>query len=148
MQPRGEAAQMELRREPERGYQRDYPVPTRAIDVAAERGYYGLPLLKEPVWVGAVPLYFWIGGAAGAAATLSSVTRLVGGRELAPLARRARILAAAGDTVGAGLLTYDLGRPTRFFNMLRVFNPLSPMSVPSRPFLSKETADTWTPSSS
>jgi len=127
----GEAAQMELRREPERGYRREYPVPTRPIDTEATRTYYGVPLLKEPVWIGAVPLYFWIGGAAGAAATLSSVARLVGGRELLPLARRARLLAAAGDTVGAALLTYDLGRPTRFYNMLRVFNPRSPMSVGS-----------------
>jgi len=128
---RGEAAQMELRREPEHGYRREYPVPTRAIEIEAARGYYGLPLLKKPVWVASVPLYFWIGGAAGAAATLSSVVRLVGGRELGPLARRARLLAAAGDAIGAGLLTYDLGRPTRFYNMLRVFNARSPMSVGS-----------------
>ena len=131
MEPGGEAAQMELRHEPQRGYRREYPVPTRTIDVEAERGYYGLPLLKEPVWAGAVPLYFWIGGAAGAAATLSSVASLVGGEALGPLARRARLLAAAGDTIGAALLTYDLGRPTRFYNMLRVFNPRSPMSVGS-----------------
>ena len=58
--------------------------------------YYGLPLLKEPVWVGAVPLYFWVGGAAGAAATLSTALSLCGGRALAPLAKKARLLAADG----------------------------------------------------
>jgi formate-dependent nitrite reductase membrane component NrfD len=125
--PHGEAAQMKVRE-----HEREFPVPARAIDTAAvEPSYYGLPMLKEPVWVGAVPLYFWLGGAAGAAATLSAVARICGGRALDPLARKARLLAAVGDTVGAGLLTYDLGRPERFYNMLRVFNPRSPMSVGS-----------------
>jgi formate-dependent nitrite reductase membrane component NrfD len=131
MQPRGEAAQMELREEPQEGYRREYPVPTQAIDVHAEVGYYGLPLVKQPVWVAAVPVYFWLGGAAGAAATLASVARLAGGPRLARLARRARWLAAAGDVVGAALLTLDLGRPQRFINMLRVLNVRSPMSVGS-----------------
>jgi len=33
-----------------------------------ETGYYGIPLLKEPAWTWEVPLYFFVGGAAGAAA--------------------------------------------------------------------------------
>src|SRR5258705_11635422 len=28
--------------------------------------YYGLPIVKPPVWTGEVPLYFFAGGAAGA----------------------------------------------------------------------------------
>jgi formate-dependent nitrite reductase membrane component NrfD len=125
--PHGEAAQMKVRE-----HEQAFPVPTRAIDPSAvETSYYGLPMLKEPVWEWAVPLYFWLGGAAGAGATLSAVARMCGGRALDPLARKARLLAAVGDTVGAGLLIYDLGRPERFYNMLRVFNPRSPMSVGS-----------------
>src|SRR3989442_10340453 len=31
-----------------------------------EQGYYGIPLLKEPTWTWQVPLYFFVGGAAGA----------------------------------------------------------------------------------
>ena len=30
--------------------------------------YYGLPLLKPPVWTWEIPAYFFVGGAAGAAA--------------------------------------------------------------------------------
>jgi len=37
-----------------------------------ERGYYGLPLLKEPVWTWEVPAYFFVGGAAGAAAVVGA----------------------------------------------------------------------------
>src|SRR3954464_2173209 len=31
-------------------------------------GYYGIPLLKEPSWTWEIPLYFFVGGAAGGAA--------------------------------------------------------------------------------
>ena len=104
--------------------------PTQAVAVDADGPtYYGVPMLKEPVWVGAVPLYFFIGGAAGAASTLSCMARLFGGRDLDGLARKGRLVAALGDTVGAGLFIYNLGRPMRFLNMLRVLNPRSPMSV-------------------
>ncbi len=131
----GEAAQMKVRE-----HEREFPVPagTRIAPTATARQaeaeiptYYGLPMLKEPVWEPAVPLYFWVGGAAGAASTLAAVARAIGGRELRPLVRHARVIAAVGDNVGAALLTYDLGRPLRFLNMLRTFNPRSPMSVGS-----------------
>ena len=38
-----------------------------------ETGYYGLPLLKGPQWSSEIPLYFFCGGAAGAAAIIASV---------------------------------------------------------------------------
>jgi formate-dependent nitrite reductase membrane component NrfD len=40
-------------------------------------------------------------------------------------------MALAGAGVSTGLLIADLGRPSRFLNMLRVFKPQSPMSVGS-----------------
>jgi formate-dependent nitrite reductase membrane component NrfD len=40
-------------------------------------------------------------------------------------------MATVGSAVGGGLLVADLGRPSRFLNMLRVFRPSSPMSVGS-----------------
>ena len=89
--------------------------------------YYGLPLLKSPVWTWEVPAYFFVGGAAGAAAVIGAVARVSGGREA--LARDARWIAAAGGAISPGLLVADLGRPERFLNMLRVFKLQSPMSV-------------------
>ena len=35
--------------------------------------YYDVPLLKAPVWTWEVPLYFFVGGAAGAAAIIGGV---------------------------------------------------------------------------
>ena len=94
---------------------------------APETTYYGLPLLKPPVWTWEVPLYFFVGGAAGAAAVLAFAAQLAGAdRELV---RDARWIAAGGAALSAPLLIADLGRPERFLNMLRVFKPQSPMSV-------------------
>jgi formate-dependent nitrite reductase membrane component NrfD len=99
-------------------------------DVAAqndEKGYYGLPLLKTAGWKPSIPVYFFVGGAAGAAAVVAAAAELMGGEPR--LARDARRIAAAGGLLSPALLIDDLGVPSRFLNMLRVFKPQSPMSV-------------------
>jgi len=101
--------------------------PTKAI--LEGPSYYGLPLLKEPVWLWSVPVYFWVGGIAGGAELLAAAGHYSRREELSELTRRARWVSLAGNALGAGLLTYDLGRPARFHHMLRVFRPTSPMSV-------------------
>lgn len=95
----------------------------------ADRTYYDLPPIKEPVWIWAVPAYLYAGGTSGAASLLGAVASYREGLE--GLDRACRWLAAVGDTLGTGLLVIDLGRPERFLNMLRVFRPTSPMSMGS-----------------
>src|SRR4051794_15467967 len=90
--------------------------------------YYGRPILKEPVWTPEIPIYFFVGGMAGASATLAFVADTAGNRELA---RRAWAGALAGGTGSPALLISDLRRPSRFLNMLRMFKVTSPMSVGS-----------------
>src|SRR5919112_2076566 len=90
------------------------------------RSYYDRPVLKEPVWTWEVPWYLFAGGLAGASAALSFATRLAGNDRLA---RSALLIALGGVTASPVLLIMDLGRPERFYNMLRVFKPTSPMSV-------------------
>jgi formate-dependent nitrite reductase membrane component NrfD len=92
-----------------------------------DAGYYGLPLLKAPVWTWEVPAYFFVGGTAGAAAMIAAAARVSGGRP--ELVRAARWIAAAGGVLSPPLLVADLGRPERFLHMLRVFKLQSPMSV-------------------
>ncbi len=99
------------------------PLPARR----GEGSYYDLPLLKSPVWTWEVPAYFFVGGAAGAAAVLGAAAQLAGADE--DLVRDARWIAAAGSALSAPLLIADLGRPERFLHMLRVFKVQSPMSV-------------------
>lgn len=92
-----------------------------------ETGYYGMPLLKPPQWTHQIPLYFFVGGAAGAAAVVSAIAHYVGAPR--KLVRDARSIAAAGAVISPALLIADLGSPERFLHMLRVFKPQSPMSV-------------------
>ena len=89
-------------------------------------GYFGQPLLKAPVWTWEVPVYFFVGGAAGAAALIALIADLAGARDVAA---HARWIAAAGAVLSVPLLVADLGRPGRFLNMMRVFKRRSPMSV-------------------
>jgi hypothetical protein len=92
-------------------------------------GYYGTPTLKEPQWSWEIPLYFFVGGAAGASAVIATVAEWIGRDP--ELARRARLVAVGGSAVSSVLLISDLGRPERFYAMLRVFKPQSPMSMGS-----------------
>jgi formate-dependent nitrite reductase membrane component NrfD len=98
---------------------------------SAEPTYFGRPVLKEPVWIWAVPAYFFTGGVAGAAAVLGAAAQASGRGDLDGLVKRCRWIAAAGSAIGTGLLIHDLGRPERFLNMLRVFRPSSPLNVGS-----------------
>jgi hypothetical protein len=104
------------------------------VETAEREGsptYYDRPVLKEPVWIWAVPAYFYVGGAAGAASVMGAAAQALGGDQLRALVRRCRWISAAGTAAGVALLVYDLGRPERFLNMLRVFRPTSAMSMGS-----------------
>jgi DMSO reductase anchor subunit len=101
-----------------RRMRRDVPAP------AELRG----PFLQPPVWTWEIPLYFWFGGMAAGASFVAAGCDLAGDRRSA---RVARLVALAALAPSPPLLIADLGRPLRFFNMLRVFKPRSPMSMGS-----------------
>jgi hypothetical protein len=108
-----------------KGQRGERPVVPRA----EFRSYYGLPVLKEPVWRAPdVPGYLFLGGLAGASSVLAAFAHGSGNQELARVAK-----AGAAGAIGlSGIaLVHDLGRPSRFLNMLRVFKVSSPMSVGS-----------------
>ncbi len=99
------------------------------VPKAQPDSYYGRPVIKEPIWGSPeVPGYLFLGGLAGASSLLAAFAQATGNRQLA----RASKTGAAG-AIGLSLvaLVADLGRPTRFLNMLRVFKVTSPMSVGS-----------------
>ena len=122
---------LDLRREAElRGEVKGHGIRPRGAPfpmASPETGYYGLPLLKQPSWTWEIPLYFFVGGAAGAAAVVGAIADYTGADR--KLVRDARWIAAAGSVISPALLISDLGRPQRFLNMIRVFKPRSPMSV-------------------
>ncbi len=91
--------------------------------------YYGRPIIKAPVWE---PLdiagYLFLGGLAGASSTLAAAAEITGRPRLARPSKLGAAIAVGASLVA---LIHDLGRPGRFFNMLRVLKPTSPMSVGS-----------------
>ncbi len=95
------------------------PIPRRA-------GYYGQSVVRPPVWSWEVPLYFFVGGAAGMAPLIACSALVLG---LIDLAYVALWIAGMGAIISPILLVADLGRPRLFINMLRVFKYQSPMSV-------------------
>ncbi|MDQ1441159.1 MAG: hypothetical protein QOG97_1387, partial [Acidimicrobiaceae bacterium] len=91
--------------------------------------YYGLPILNAPVWHSPdIPGYLFLGGLAGASSVLAAGAHVTGRRDLAI---RSKVVATGAIGLSAAALVHDLGRPSRFYNMLRVLKPSSPMSVGS-----------------
>jgi formate-dependent nitrite reductase membrane component NrfD len=89
--------------------------------------YYGLPALKPPVWTWEVPLYFFLGGISGVSECLAFVAQIFHPDDA--LIRALLWIALIGAAICPALLIADLGRPSRFLNMLRVFKLQSPMSM-------------------
>nr|WP_239522303.1 NrfD/PsrC family molybdoenzyme membrane anchor subunit [Geodermatophilus sabuli] len=97
------------------------------VEEAEFTSYYGRPIIKPPVWkTPDVPLYLFLGGAAGSSAVLGAIADLSG---RPGLTRAARYVAGGGSIASVGFLIHDLGRPERFLHMLRVIKVTSPLSV-------------------
>jgi len=84
------------------------------------------PIINAPVWTWEVPLYFWFGGMAAGSSFVALACDLAGDEDSAAVARK---VALAALMPSPPLLIMDLGRPERFYNMLRIFKPRSPMSM-------------------
>ncbi|MGH2927600.1 MAG: NrfD/PsrC family molybdoenzyme membrane anchor subunit [Solirubrobacteraceae bacterium] len=96
---------------------------------AEPRSYYGRPIVKPPVWKARnIAGYFTLGGIAAGSSLLAAGGDLTGRAELRRACRLVSVVALSGSVAA---LIDDLGRPSRFLNMLRVFRPTSPMSVGS-----------------
>ncbi len=91
--------------------------------------YYGLPVLKRPHWQWEIALYFWTGGIAAGTYLVAAIADLFGDEHDRPTVRAGRLLPLPLVLVSAALLIKDLGRPEKFYNMLRIFKLKSPMSA-------------------
>ncbi|MCA9876934.1 MAG: polysulfide reductase NrfD [Thermomicrobiales bacterium] len=101
-----------------------------ALEVQQERpGYYGQPAIHGPHWNWLIIGYFYAGGISGGAAALAAAASLFGGQDQARLRDHATLVSFAALLPCPVLLILDLGRPSRFLNMVRAFRPSSPMSM-------------------
>lgn len=90
--------------------------------------YHGQPPLKNPQWDWKVSGYIAVAATAGAAQALAWVGSLRDRAAFRGARRNANLMGLAGTATGSALLIADLKTPRRFYNMLRILRPTSPMS--------------------
>jgi len=102
---------------------------TSAAHERARDAYRDVPILQSPTWNHEVAAYFYFGGISSGAFALGAIADVVGGKERSTLARTAHAVAFAALLPCPPLLIDDLGKPSRFHHMLRIFKPMSPMNL-------------------
>jgi formate-dependent nitrite reductase membrane component NrfD len=95
-----------------------------------DKNYYGIPPIKRAHWTWQVPIYFWIGGIGAGTQLFATIAQLFGHKDEA-LTRASRYTVLVTMLLSPVLLIWDLGRPERFYNMLRILKLRSPMSTQS-----------------
>ena len=101
----------------------------RSAGDAAKQSYYGVQMVRAPDWDWKIALYFFFGGISSMAFVIASFAELLGGKQAKPITRAARYISLAALIPSPILLIMDLGRPERFFHMLRVLKLRSAMSL-------------------
>lgn len=91
-------------------------------------GYYGVPAIHKPHWKWLIINYFFLGGISSASYVIAAFAGLSNSDENRAISRAAHYVSFAALLPCPVLLALDLGRPQRFLNMVRHFNPRSPMS--------------------
>lgn len=92
--------------------------------------YTGVPILQKPSWNNEVAAYFYLGGISSGAYLLGALADL-SGEKWRSLAHTAHVVSFAAMVPCAPLLIDDLGKPSRFYHMMRLFKPSSPMNLGS-----------------
>ena len=92
-----------------------------------DKSYYGIPPIKKAHWTWQIPVYFWLGGLAAGVQLFTTLANVLGHKDEA-LSRIGRYTALAAMILSPILLIWDLGRPERFYNMMRIWKLRSPMS--------------------
>ena len=95
-----------------------------------DKNYYGIPPIKHAHWTWQIPIYFWVGGIGAGVQLFSTLAHLLGHEDEA-LTRTSRYTVLITMILSPVLLIWDLGRPERFYNMLRILKLRSPMSTQS-----------------
>jgi Ni/Fe-hydrogenase subunit HybB-like protein len=93
------------------------------------RGYADRPVTKAPNWHALIAWDMLFNNFASGSFLVAAIGELVAPTEFRPLVRFAYPAALAFLVADLVCLTLDLGDPSRFHHMLRVFKPSSPMSL-------------------
>lgn len=101
-----------------------------AVHEHARDAYRDVPILQTPTWNNDIAAYFFLGGVSSGAFVLGALLE-AGGAKRQRLARTAQIVSFATMLPCPLFLIDDLGKPSRFHHMLRIFKPSSPMNLGS-----------------
>lgn len=93
--------------------------------------YYGRPSIKPSHWGWLIAGYYFVGGLAGGAQVIATVVDLASPQRDRTIVRAGRYISLAALLASPPLLIADLHTPGRFYNMLRIVRPTSPMSIGS-----------------
>jgi len=102
-----------------------------AAHAHARDAYQDVPILQTPTWNNDIAAYFFLGGISSGAFVLGALADLAGGEERRGLARAAHLVSFLTLLPCPAFLIDDLGKPSRFHHMLRIFKPSSPMNLGS-----------------
>ncbi len=107
------------------------PTPTTSGPQAPQEqpSYYDVSMLKPPTWRWQIASYFFLGGLSAGSYLLARMAERFGGEQFREVTRTGTAVAALAAAPCAPLLITDLGDPSRFHHMLRVFKPWSPMNL-------------------
>ncbi|HEY8601963.1 MAG TPA: NrfD/PsrC family molybdoenzyme membrane anchor subunit [Thermomicrobiales bacterium] len=93
--------------------------------------YYGRPSIKPSHWGWLIAGYYFTGGLGGGAQVIATVVDLASPERDRTIVRAGRYISLAALLASPPLLIADLHTPVRFYNMLRIVRPTSPMSIGS-----------------
>ena len=100
-----------------------------AAVVHTRDAYRDVPILAQPTWGREIAAYFFLGGVSAGATVLGSMAAITGHARYVQLTRTAHYVAFATLLPCPVFLIADLGKPSRFHHMLRIFKPSSPMNL-------------------
>src|SRR6202046_5212383 len=95
----------------------------------SQSGHENMPVTKVPGWHGIIAWDALLNGLATGLFLAAAISELVAPAVFMRVAKVAYPVALVLLLVDLGLLVLDLGDPSRFHHMLRVFKPGSPMSL-------------------
>jgi hypothetical protein len=109
----------------------DAPRPVFGSDrlTGAIPTYYGRPAIKASPYGWIVATYIFVGALAAGLQIVVTAAELLGISGSADVSLIGRAIALGGAILGGILLIAELHTKQRFYNMLRIFRPTSPMSI-------------------
>jgi len=93
--------------------------------------YYSRPSIKPSHWGWLIAGYYFVGGIAGGTQVIATVVDLASPQRDRTIVRAGRYISLVALLASPPLLIADLQTPDRFYNMLRIVRPTSPMSIGS-----------------